>query len=116
MTRVSKNERVRRDMLKGRGLTKGRYGKLLDEPKEKLVGIAAPGLGREGKTPLMLALERIFSLDIDLLLVIRDSEREVADVLGIDETTVSKWRLRRGLRTTRPLSDDETNDHQKVGI
>ena len=65
-------------------------------------GIAKPGSdGRIGKTALMLALEQVFGTNIDQLLMLHEDEHKVADILGVDNTTVSKWRLKRGLRTTR---------------
>lgn len=73
-----------------------KLGEVLREPPR---GIEQPGPGRLGKTPLMLALEQIFDSDIDRLLMAGELG-SVASMLGIDKTTVCKWRLKRGLRQT----------------
>ena len=81
-------ERVRRKLLKDRGLVrvgKGHLEPMPDEPEDP------------NKTLAMRLIEaRLGRLIEDLLM--EGSLKEVADLLGIKESTVSKWRLRLGLR------------------
>ena len=49
------------------------------------------------KTLAMMLIERVFDANIEELLM-QGTHREVAQRLGIAETTVSMWRLRLGLR------------------
>jgi len=53
-----------------------------------------------GKTLAMRLMEARFGTPIAVLLS-PGTLKEVATFLGIDESTVSKWRLRLGLRSTR---------------
>ncbi len=53
-----------------------------------------------GKTLAMRLLEKQFGFDITILISEqRGSLSLVAKTLGIDQSTVSKWRLRLGMRT-----------------
>ncbi|KKM83399.1 hypothetical protein LCGC14_1309950 [marine sediment metagenome] len=105
--------KLREQALSRRGLLKEGYGKLVkEEPKDSdNTGESNPSGGfynlrsdiedgkREGKTILMLTLERLFNTDIDSLLDTSRPIKEVGEKLGINESTVSKWRLMRGLRS-----------------
>lgn len=81
-------ERIRRDLLKKRGLVRTGYGHIEDKPD-------VPHDPR--KTLAMRLLEAQFDCPIEELLVL-GGIREVGNRLGIDSSTVSKWRLRLGLR------------------
>lgn len=79
--------RVQEAVLKEKGLEPSSSGSLQPKP----IPIA-------NKTLAMRLLEIQFGEDIDAL--IKDGTiADVADYLGIEESTVSKWRLRLGLRT-----------------
>jgi hypothetical protein len=81
-------ERVRRKILKDRGLIragKGHLEPMPDEPNDP------------NKTLAMRLIEARLGVLIEELLS-EGSLKEVAVLLGVDETTVSKWRLRLGLR------------------
>ncbi|KKM02994.1 hypothetical protein LCGC14_1778870 [marine sediment metagenome] len=81
-------ERVRRKVLKDRGLIRTGHGHLEPMPDEPI---------DPNKTLAMRLIEaRLDRLIEDLLM--EGSLKEVADLLGIKESTVSKWRLRLGLR------------------
>lgn len=97
----SKVTKLREDVLSRRGMLKKGYGKLAVTDSDVAIPrpLLEPGEDREGKTILMLALERVWNTDIDSLLDPLRSIREVGEKLGIDESTVSKWRLMRGLRS-----------------
>ncbi len=81
-------EKMRRKVLKNHGLIRAGQGHLEpmpDEPEDP------------NKTLAMRLIEaRLGRLIEDLLM--EGSLKEVADLLGIKESTVSKWRLRLGLR------------------
>lgn len=81
-------ERTRRKLLKDRGLIRmgqGHLEPMLDEP------------GDPNKTLAMRLIEaRLGRLIEDLLA--EGSLKEAAVLLGVKESTVSKWRLRLGLR------------------
>ncbi len=81
-------QRLRESILRQRGLVKVRRKGLesADLP---------PPDGR--KTLAMRLLERQFESSIEVLLM-KDSLKGVARMLGISEATVSVWRLRLGLR------------------
>jgi len=85
---IQYKERIRRKVLKDRGLIrtgKGHLEPMPDEPEDP------------NKTLAMRLIEaRLDRLIEDLLM--EGSLKEVADLLGIKESTVSKWRLRLGLR------------------
>lgn len=88
MTGVHYKERIRRKVLKDHGLIRTGQGHLEPTPDEP----ADPN-----KTLAMRLIEaRLGRLMEDLLA--EGSLKEVADLLGIKESTVSKWRLRLGLR------------------
>ena len=92
--------KVRESILRKRGLRKGRYGKL-DKEQDQTIKEPIPCRANRGnKTLLMVTLERLYNSDIDSLLDITKPLKEVAERLVLDESTVSKWRLRRGLRDT----------------
>lgn len=81
-------ERVRRKLLKDRGLVRAGKGHLEPMPDEPV---------DPNKTLAMRLIEaRLDRLIEDLLM--EGSLKEVALLLGIKESTVSKWRLRLGLR------------------
>ncbi len=81
-------ERVRRRILKERGLVRTGQGHLAPETKEP---------DDPNKTLAMRLIEARLGEPIEELLM-RGSIKQVGEELGIDETTVSKWRLRLGLR------------------
>ena len=87
--------KLRERILERRGLKKAYRRGLTDETVEP-----RRVKDREGKTILMYILERLHGADIDRLLDMTKPIKTVADNLEIDESTVSKWRLRRGLRDT----------------
>ncbi len=81
-------ERIRRKILKDRGLVRTGKGHLEPAPDEP----ADPN-----KTLAMRLIEaRLDRLMEDLLM--EGSLKEVGLLLGVKESTVSKWRLRLGLR------------------
>lgn len=81
-------ERTRRKLLKDRGLIRTGQGHLEPMPEEP----ADPN-----KTLAMRLIEARLGLQIEELLS-EGSLKEVALLLGVKESTVSKWRLRLGLR------------------
>ncbi len=81
-------ERTRRKLLKDRGLVKTGQGHLEPMPEEP----ADPN-----KTLAMRLIEARLGVQIEELLS-EGSLKEVALLLGVKESTVSKWRLRLGLR------------------
>jgi hypothetical protein len=88
MTGVHYKERIRRKVLKDRGLIRTGQGHLEPMPDEP---------NDPNKTLAMRLIEaRLGRLIEDLLA--EGSLKEVALLLGIKESTVSKWRLRLGLR------------------
>ncbi|KKM65171.1 hypothetical protein LCGC14_1494090 [marine sediment metagenome] len=81
-------EKLRRKLLKDRNLIRTGQGHLEPVPDEP---------NDPNKTLAMRLIEaRLDRLIEDLL--VEGSLKEVADLLGIKESTVSKWRLRLGLR------------------
>jgi len=81
-------ERVRRKLLKDRGLVrvgKGHLEPMPDEPEDP------------NKTLAMRLIEARLGIMIEELLS-EGSLKEVALLIGVKESTVSKWRLRLGLR------------------
>lgn len=82
-------QQLREEILKRRGLTQGRYGRLRP---------VKPHTRSKNKTWAMEALELEFGKPIEELLAPGVSIILVARRLGIDKGTVSKWRLRFGLR------------------
>ncbi len=85
---IQYKERIRRKVLKDRGLIRTGKGHLEPMPDEPV---------DPNKTLAMRLIEaRLDRLIEDLLM--EGSLKEVADLLGIKESTVSKWRLRLGLR------------------
>jgi hypothetical protein len=88
--------RLREEVLEKHGLRKGKQGHLRPKIGRALIG---PKQRRSRhKTALMAALELAFDADIDDLLDLDDSLQVVASKLGLDQSTVSRWRLRRGMR------------------
>lgn len=88
MARPQFKERIRRRLLKNRGLVRAGHGHLEpmpDEPRDP------------NKTLAMRLIEARLGVLIEVLLL-EGSLKEVAALIGVDETTVSKWRLRLGLR------------------
>jgi hypothetical protein len=83
-------QKVQQAILKRKGLETGRYRGL------KVVEISKDG----NKTLAMRLLEREFGDSIENLLLFGDLAA-TARYLGIDKSTVSKWRLRLGLREQR---------------
>ncbi len=88
MARVHFKERIRRKILKDRGLVRTGKGHLEPAPDEP---------GDPNKTLAMRLIEARLGVMIEELLS-EGSLKEVADLLGVKESTVSKWRLRLGLR------------------
>lgn len=81
-------EKIRRKVLKDHGLIRAGQGHLEPTPDEPV---------DPNKTLAMRLIEaRLDRLIEDLLM--EGSLKEVALLLGIKESTVSKWRLRLGLR------------------
>ena len=72
--------------------------------KERGLEVVPGGLVRKVKTPTtnttlaMRLLEEQYGVPIKSLIE-HGSIKEVAEFLGLEESTVSKWRLRLGLRT-----------------
>ena len=87
MSRIK--ERIKRDILAKRGLEPGEYGKPIP------VSINLPK--GDHKTLTMKLIEKQLGLPLEVLLMDGDLN-SIADRLGIHFTTVSKWRLRLGLR------------------
>lgn len=83
--------RIRERILKERGLAPSPKGSL--EPKEPM-SIPDPD---SLKTLAMRLLEIQFGVPIEELLQVGDL-KTTARILGIDQSTVSLWRLRLGLR------------------
>lgn len=88
MSGVRFKERVRRQVLKNRGLIRTGQGHL--EP-------ASTEPGDPNKTLAMRLIEDRLGVMIEELLA-EGSLKECAVLLGVKESTVSKWRLRLGLR------------------
>ena len=93
--------KVREKILEARGLEKGHYGKLIEKRVEAVRQGIPPDTG-EGKTRLMRAIEGLLGADIDDLLHAYEGRSDylerTAKMMGVDQSTVSKWRLRRGFR------------------
>ena len=86
----------------GRG--KGPKAKLQDAILKRRLKIVPrtdePDTSPNGKTLAMRLMEKQFGFDITILIAEeRGSLALVAKTLGIDQSTVSKWRLRLGMRT-----------------
>ena len=88
MPGVRFKERVRRRILKERGLIRTGQGHLEPMPDEPV---------DPNKTLAMKLIEARLGVSIEELLS-EGSLKEVGLLLGIKESTVSKWRLRLGLR------------------
>ena len=88
MSGVGYKERIRRNVLKKRGLVRTGQGHL--EP-------ASTEPGDPNKTLAMRLIEDRLGVQIEELLA-EGSLKEVAALIGVKESTVSKWRLRLGLR------------------
>lgn len=89
---VSKRQRMRQLVLDRQGLRKGRHGRL-DMPAP----VVRPVTDYEPlKTALMKRIERQYGILIEEVLV-SGSLHQVAGLLEIDFTTVSKWKKRLGL-------------------
>jgi len=88
MSGVHFKERVRRQVLKKHGLVRTGQGHLEPMPEEP---------DDPNKTLAMRLIEARLGLQIEDLLS-EGSLKEVALLLGVKESTVSKWRLRLGLR------------------
>lgn len=87
-------QRIRTDILKRRGLRAGKYGKVEPDVTGRR---PPPSSNGSGKTLAMRLIEWDMEADIEEVLM-AGSLGEVAEMLGIDKSTVSKWRLRLGLR------------------
>ena len=88
MSGVRYKERIRRKVLKDRGLIRTGQGHLAPASTEP---------GDPNKTLAMRLIEDRLGVMIEELLA-EGSLKEVAVLLGVKESTVSKWRLRLGLR------------------
>lgn len=86
---MTTKSQLREQILKRHGLVTGKYGQL----KQRVAQRPA-----DNKTWAMLALELRFGKDIEELLSPGTNINTVARRLSIDKGTVSKWRLRFGLR------------------
>lgn len=92
---------VRDSTVSGRG--KGIKGRIQEGILKRREEVGVP-VGGElpptdvNKTLAMRLMEARFNLSIAVLLQ-QGTLEEVAELLGIDQSTVSKWRLRLGLRT-----------------
>lgn len=82
-------QRVRQDILRRRGLEAVGYGKLRPES----IHLSDD----ESKTLAMKLIEAKLGVPIEELLL-QGKEADIAARLSISESTVSKWRLRLGLR------------------
>ena len=87
-------ERMRQQLLARRGLTRVGQGHLESLPPLELVPEFP---GAEHKTLAMRLIEQRFGVPIEELLV-EGALQEVGTLLGIDQSTVSKWRKLLGLR------------------
>jgi len=88
MSGVHFKERVRRQVLKKHGLVRAGQGHLEPMPEEPV---------DPNKTLAMRVLQELHGIPIEELLM-GGNLKEVATLLGVGESTVSKWRLRLGLR------------------
>lgn len=99
-------ERVKRDILKRRGLEPAGQGRLRPE-RIKMSG-------NKKKTLAMRLIESQLGLPIEVLLL-EGKEANIAERLGIHESTVSKWRLKLGLRERQKESHVGINMGDKGG-
>ena len=100
MTRAK--QRIRADILKRRGLVAKKYGQV--EPVV-LPPIRTPLAGaRNGKTLAMRLIEGELNMPIEEVLS-TGTLGEVSEMLGVDKSTISKWRLKLGLREERGMDD-----------
>jgi len=83
-------ERLRQEILRKRGLQREGHGHLGDVPKPEFTDSG-------NKTLAMRLLEEIHGRPIEELLM-EGNINEVGAALFLDPSTVSKWRLRLGLR------------------
>ncbi len=89
MSRPGFKERIRRDLLANRGLERTGKG--------HVEAIPTPPSDPH-KTLIMMLLEDKHGQPMEELLMAGTLE-EVGGTLGVDQSTVSKWRKRLGLRT-----------------
>lgn len=85
----SSRKRLQETVLKRRGMQVGRYGHI--EPKP----VARDPEGK--KTLVMILVEDRFGQPIEQLLDSRYKLSELAELLGVTEATISRWRKRLGL-------------------
>ena len=88
MGRPGFKERIRRDLLASRGLERTGKG--------HIEAVPTPPLDPR-KTRIMLLLEDKHGLPMETMLMAGTLE-EVGNALDVDQSTVSKWRQRLGLR------------------
>jgi hypothetical protein len=93
--RTNYKQRIREDVLRRKGLRPGRYAKLSTDTRPDPGPLATPPDGT--KTLAMRLIEQQLGVDLREVLL-TGSLSEVADLLGIDQSTVSKWIKRLGLR------------------
>lgn len=82
-------QRIQRDILRRRGLEPAGQGRL--QPERIRLS------GNKKKTLAMRLIESQLGLPIEVLLL-DGKEADIAERLGIHHSTVSRWRLRLGLR------------------
>lgn len=85
-------QNLKRRILRERGLTQGKYGKLIPEPHTGKVS------NDSTKTLAMRQIEARLGKPIEVLLSMNRTQEDIARLLGIDRSTVSVWRLRLGIR------------------
>lgn len=83
--------RIQRDILRRRGLGTKEQGHLKTNEVPPPDGI---------KTSTMRQIEARFGVPLEELLM-RGNQKEVAQFLGVEASTISKWRLRLGLRGSK---------------
>lgn len=91
-------QKLQGSILRKRGLTKGRYGtmRIASEPTP------TPVSKDTTKTTLMRQIEARLGSDIDELLTRPNkTQLQLAELLGVERATISNWRLKRGLRSTK---------------
>lgn len=101
---VTNRRQLREEVLRRRGLVEGPRGKLRIKPPLAGLGPGPPEV-RPGITARMRLIEITHGKPIEVLLV-RGSVREVGRRLGINYSTVSKWRMKFGLADSQQEDDE----------
>lgn len=88
---------MQREILERRGLRRGRNSQIVNSSLD-VRGSSKVTISRIKKTPLMRAIEERWNQPIEELLDTNLPIEVIGNKLGVNQSTVSLWRLRLGLR------------------